>query len=64
MLTLGLSHSYRGLICRNRPVPESQHEEDVRGHVLRVRGCGRDLGVAPGRPEAKRGVHRVVIGMD
>src|SRR6266702_4124007 len=62
-LTLRTSHAHRRLIRRYRFVPKSQRKEDVRGHVLGVRGRGCDLGVKPGRSETERGVHWVVIGM-
>jgi hypothetical protein len=36
----------------------------VRGHVLRVRDRGRNLGVAPGGVERERGQRRCVVRVD
>lgn len=51
----------RDPVLRHDIVPHAHGDEDVRGHVLRVGGVRRDLGVGAGRAQAKRGVRGVVI---
>ena len=48
----------------DRLVPETQADEDVRGHVLRVRRGRRDPGVRPRRGEAVGGHDRRVGGVN
>ena len=45
-------------------VPHAERDEDVRGHVLRVRGVWRDPAVRARGIEAERGVRGIVDGMD
>ena len=54
----------RHLVCGNRIVPGPDTREDVRRHVLRVRGGRGDLAVALGRWQPLRGQGRVVVAVD
>src|SRR5206468_4020526 len=54
----------RELVLRHYLIPHPQREEDVGGHVLRVRGVGRDVGIRPGRGQTERRPDRVVVAMD
>ena len=54
----------RELVLRHYLIPHPQREEDVGGHVLRVRGVGRDHGIRPGRRQTERRTDRVVVAMD
>ena len=53
-----------GLVRGDRLLPQTQHREDVGGHVARVQRGRRDRGVAARGSEAALGKRRVGIGMD
>ena len=45
-------------------IPHAQRQEDVAGHVLRVRGARGDLRIRPRGREPQRGVRRIVERVD
>ena len=51
-------------VRRHGVAPQAELHEDVRGHVQRVLGVGRDLRVAPRRLEPARRERRVVAGVN
>ncbi len=54
----------RALIGGDRFVPETEPNENVRWHVLRMRRRGCDLRVATGGIEPERGELRRIVGVD
>ena len=48
----------------NRLLPIADAREDMRRHMLRMRGAGRDLGVEPRGLEPLLGDRRIVVKVD
>ena len=54
----------RDVVRVDRFLPIADTREDMRRHMLCVRGVGRDLGVEPRRIKALLGDRRIVVEMD
>ena len=52
------------LVLRHDFIPHAERQEDVRRHVLRVGGIGRDSGVRPGGRQTQRRMGGVVVAVN
>src|SRR5208337_4227619 len=63
-VTLSPGYLEGGDIRLDGVVPHPQGKEDVRGHVLRMRGCRRNLAIKTRGAQSERRVYRIVVGVN